>query len=297
MASTDEYQVNKSPGRMASAKKFIYNSETGACLGRTAGSWAKLLTFYLVYYSCLAGFFAICIAVFFTTLDKDHPRQQGYDSLVKANPGMGFRPMPDVDSTLIRFEQGNPSSYKIYTDHIQAFLEQYENEAQEGENFIDCDNLKEEDRDESKVCRFKVDKLGSECTWQKDYGYDEGTPCVLLKLNKVYGWVPEEFENGTEPEDIAGKITPGNIAISCVGENPGDAENMGPVEFYPPTGLPIQYYPYTNQMGYRQPIVFAKFARPKEGVVMQIWCKAWASNIMHHKNDKAGSIHFELLID
>ena len=37
--------------------------------------------------------------------------------------GMGFRPMPDVDSTLIRFEQGKASSYKMYTDHIQAFLE------------------------------------------------------------------------------------------------------------------------------------------------------------------------------
>lgn len=284
---------------MASTKKFLYNSETGACLGRTPGSWAKLITFYLIYYSLLAGFFAICIAVFFTTLDKDRPRQTGYDSLVKGNPGMGFRPMPDVDSTLIRFEQGKPSSYKMYTDHIQAFLEQYENEAQEGEDFIDCDNLKEDDRDLKKVCRFKVDKLGDECTWQKDYGYDEGTPCVLLKLNKVYNWRPEEYPNGTIPEGMpeGGELNPGHITITCEGENPGDKENMGPVEFYPPEGLPIQYYPYLNQRGYRQPIVFAKFARPKEGVVMQIWCKAWASNIYHHKNDKAGSIHFELLVD
>ena len=35
------------------------------------------------------------------------------------------------------------------------------------------------------VCRFNVDDLGAECTWQKDYGFDEGTPCLLLKLNKV----------------------------------------------------------------------------------------------------------------
>ena len=31
--------------------------------------------------------------------------------------------MPDYESTLIRFEQGKPSSYKAYTDHIQAFLQ------------------------------------------------------------------------------------------------------------------------------------------------------------------------------
>ena len=41
MASTDEYQVNKSPNRLDSTKKFLYDSETGACLGRTAGSWGK----------------------------------------------------------------------------------------------------------------------------------------------------------------------------------------------------------------------------------------------------------------
>ena len=41
MASTDDYQVNKSSGRLSSTKTFIYNSETGACLGRTAGSWGK----------------------------------------------------------------------------------------------------------------------------------------------------------------------------------------------------------------------------------------------------------------
>jgi sodium/potassium-transporting ATPase subunit beta len=188
----------------------------------------------------------------------------------------------------------------MYTDHIQAFLAQYENEAQEGEDFIDCDNLKEENREKSKVCRFKLDSLGEECTWQKDYGYDEGAPCVLLKLNKVFGWVPEEYENGTEPEFLKEKndhMEPGNIHLTCEGENPGDEENMGPVDFFPPTGFPIKYYPYMNQRGYRQPIVFAKFKKPREGVVMQIWCKAWAENIMHHKNDKAGSIHFELLVD
>ena len=31
--------------------------------------------------------------------------------------------MPNIKSTLIRFEQGKPESYKIYTDHIQAYLE------------------------------------------------------------------------------------------------------------------------------------------------------------------------------
>ena len=64
---------------------------------------------------------------------------------------------------------------------------EYENEKQVGENFIDCELGKPEGM-EQKVCRFNVDKLGGMCTWQKDYGYDEGQPCIILKLNKVNMW-------------------------------------------------------------------------------------------------------------
>ena len=37
----------------------------------------------------------------------------------------------------------------------------------------------------SQVCKFNLDTLGPECNWQNDFGYDEGKPCVLLKVNKV----------------------------------------------------------------------------------------------------------------
>ena len=36
---------------------------------------------------------------------------------------MGFRPMPDITSNLIRFEQGKEESYRIYADNIQAYLD------------------------------------------------------------------------------------------------------------------------------------------------------------------------------
>jgi len=36
--------------------------------------------------------------------------------------GMGYRPMPYIDSTLIRFEQGQPDSYRPLVDSIERFL-------------------------------------------------------------------------------------------------------------------------------------------------------------------------------
>ena len=76
-----------------------------------------------------------------------------------------------------------------------------------------------------------------------------------------------------------------------------DQENIGMINYYPPNGFPFYYYPYVNQEGYRQPIIFARFENATNGVLINIWCKAWAYNIEHHRVDNAGSIHFELLID
>ena len=35
---------------------------------------------------------------------------------------MTMRPVPDFESSLIRFEQGKPHSYKPFTDHMQTLL-------------------------------------------------------------------------------------------------------------------------------------------------------------------------------
>ena len=37
--------------------------------------------------------------------------------------GMGYRPQPDFERTLIRFEQGKPESYNAYTEHLQTYLQ------------------------------------------------------------------------------------------------------------------------------------------------------------------------------
>lgn len=37
--------------------------------------------------------------------------------------GMGFRPMPDVESTLVKFQQGEPKTYEKYINHIQDFID------------------------------------------------------------------------------------------------------------------------------------------------------------------------------
>lgn len=42
-----------------------------------------------------------------------------------------------------------------------------------------------EEKADSVACKFPLDSLGTECTYDKKYGYDEGRPCVILKFNRV----------------------------------------------------------------------------------------------------------------
>ena len=72
---------------------------------------------------------------------------------------------------------------------------------------------------------------------------------------------------------------------------------MNTTKFFPEGGFSFSYYPYANKKGYLAPLVAVQFQNPQEYTLLMIWCKAWANNIYHHKNDRAGSVHFELLVD
>jgi len=338
MASTEvEYKPAKGNGPPASQSKWqsfksgLWDPQAKTLLGRTGASWAKITIFYLIYYCCLAAFFAAMWAIFFTTIPEDHPKQTDLDSLIKGNPGMGFRPMPDVEMTLIRFHTGDLESYQDLLDNTNDFIFRYKSST-DPDKVIDCsgdlppkderadkacavdctngvpDNIGDKpcvvdctggvpDDIGNKACKFDMSLLGDHCTEEKHFGFWDGQPCILLKLNKVFGWMPQVYTNETVPEIVADVYTSDAVPLTCEGENNGDIDNMGRVEFYPPQGFPLTYFPFKAQKAYQTPIVFARFPNPEYGVGMQIWCKAWAENIYHHKNDKAGSVHFELLIN
>jgi len=155
------------------------------------------------------------------------------------------------------------------------------------------------------------DLIQGPCTKEKNYGYDIGKPCIIVKLNKIYGWVPEPYKSSelpddmpetlktyiNETQDLKEKEKDSMIWFSCEGENPADKEHIGHIDYYPKPGVPSYHYPYTNQEGYHSPAVFAHFKNPKHGVLISITCKAWAQNIEHDYMERRGTAHFELMID
>ncbi|ESN96281.1 hypothetical protein HELRODRAFT_68072 [Helobdella robusta] len=282
----------------------IWNSSSKEFLGRTWDSWAKIGIFYLIFYSCLAAFFAVMLVGFFQTIDLKQPTQQNMYSLLKANPG--FVILLDADWLRVQWfaddcRQNFPRS-RTYAATIFPTSCAPEMYAALYTHISVCTNNQEQ------VCRVGRSMFGEDCNTEKAYSFDEGKPCVMLKINKVFGWVPRSFNNSEwndmnntlaqeARKKLGDRYDPNYIGVSCEGENEADTDNMGPVTYFPRKGFPLSFYPYRNQDHYRVPMVYVKFEDPKYGALIQVWCRIWASNIKHHKNDKAGSIHFELLIE
>jgi sodium/potassium-transporting ATPase subunit beta len=83
---------------------------------------------------------------------------------------------------------------------VDAFLEPYR--ANKG---IDCAGG-EKQPGPGQFCKFPLELLGPCGTGS--FGYDVGKPCVLLKLNKIYGLVPDYYSDPADlPEDFPPRLS------------------------------------------------------------------------------------------
>ncbi|KAK7090402.1 sodium/potassium-transporting ATPase subunit beta-like [Littorina saxatilis] len=284
--------------KLSSFGTFCYNSDEGKVLGRGARNWAEIGLFYLVYYTCLAGVFVGFLAIFYQTVDEAQPKLTGTDSLLKGNPGMGFQPMTDVEYTLIRFRKPL-LSYKPHKESIMKVLKPYKEADDKG---VPCDM--NNPPPEGKSCTVDYANLTAECNEENFFGYKDQKPCVLMRLNRIFGWMPQPYteenvKNSGASEELQAKIlaNPDMIYIDCVGENPADRDNLGEIRYFPTQGYPHYYYPFTNQKDYMSPLVFVQFPNVTQNIALMVECKALAPNIHYDRTEKEGGVHFELLID
>lgn len=312
--SMNPYEKPPSMSVRQSMKTFLWNRETRAFMGRTASSWAKIGLFYLIFYGVLAALVAICYWVFSQTIDPRAPKWKLDRSLIGTNPGLGFRPMPpdaNVESTLIWFKGSDENNYMKWVNATAEFLADYRKPGSapgRGEHISSCDYGRGPPRDE--YCIVSVDDWVP-CVRKNYYNYHKSGPCVFLKLNRIYDWVPEFYNDPANlpeemPRDLKSHIAEkkatspkelDTIWVSCEGENPADKENVGPIRYVPKQGFPGYYFPFRNVEGYLSPLVAVVFERPQPGILINVECKAWARNIKHGRHDRIGSVHFELLVD
>ncbi|XP_043097488.1 sodium/potassium-transporting ATPase subunit beta-1a [Puntigrus tetrazona] len=278
-------------------KSFIWNSEKKEFLGRSGCSWLKIFIFYVIFYGCLAGIFIGTIQAMLLTLSNYKPKYQ--DRV--APPGLSHTPRPEKAEITYSITEGN---YQKHVDEIKAFLMQYNNEKQgDNNNFEDCGDKPKNymDRGEvesndgvRKACRFHRTLL-KECSGlepnNEDFGFKEGKPCIIIKLNRIVNFRPQPPANESIPELIRPNFQDHLIPIHCTNKREEDAEHLGPIEYFGlGAGFPLQYYPYYGKLlqpQYLQPLVAVKFHNITKDFEMRIECKVFGQNIDYSEKDRS----------
>lgn len=301
MGDKETYKANVEETKWQSFRKTLWNSETRECLGRTGLSWFRITIFYIIFYACLAAFWTCMLVVFYQTLANDQPKWTLDGSRIGSSPGLGFRPSPpeaNIDSTLIWFNATRSETTGHWIQNLKDFLKPY-NDLSIGSNIVHCTN--DQNATPDKVCHFPIetgqDKI---CTAERNFGYPEGKPCVLIKLNRIYNWEPVSYVDPPDAlkKNLKNPFEQNLVYITCTGENSADRDNIGQdVNYYPQQGIPFNYFPFTNQKGYVSPFVFVQFNDIARRVLVNVECRAWAKNIHFDRGDRLGSVHFEMLVD
>ena len=305
---------------MDKIKYLIHDPDKGEYFTRTPKSWALITIFYCIYYSCLAAFWYGMLQLFFITLPLDSPKWQLDDGIIGTNPGVGMRPgQPDsrIDSSMLllhaKAKDETPTPDFESTSNIdwakryEVFLKKFDNTT----DTADCsgDDYNEEG---SPACKFDASIL-ERCS-EFPYGYElipgeeAVQPCVLIKINRIYGWKPEPYGAGEVDsiEDMPDKVknlikaNPNKLYLDCDGENPADREALsGNMAYFPnDQGISFKYFPYTQaHRNYHNPVVAVKFKSVPIGQLLHIECKLWAKGMKHSSKDRLGQVHFELLLE
>jgi len=319
-------------------KYMIYNPETGEILTRTPLSWLLIFIFYVIYYGLLTCFWIASLQIFFLTLplEGDGPRWTEDYALIGVTPGVGIRPAPTdarIDSHLYFLlsedrndnatnKEGEGDENVDNAVRMRKFFDKtYGNDAGLERN---CE--KNQIRNETDLtCAFDHTASGTlgECSEENfPYGFlstDENaavSPCLYLKLNKIWGWEPtpvtladlelHPYNKMSEKmktiiEDAWKEGDPNHIWIDCQGYKDADKE-LFDVTYYPENrGIPIKYFPYRGG-NYQPPLVALKFNRknPEDtlrGQLLHVECRAYYQGVEINKKEKRGYLRYEILFN
>ncbi|CAL1593268.1 unnamed protein product [Knipowitschia caucasica] len=274
-------------------KKFVWNSEKREFLGRTCSSWGKITLFYVIFYGCLAGIFIGTIQALLLTLSDYKPTYQ--DRV--APPGLSHTPRSEKSE--IAFNMNDPDSFKKYTSSMNSLLSQYDDEKQTDEkNYEDCSpepqtykdrGILGDDLGRRKACRFSRTWLGP-CSGVADsnYGFKDGKPCLIVKLNRIVNFKPRAPANDSIPDNLV--LNPNLIPIFCKNKREVDKEKIGEIKYHGVKGgFPLQYYPYYGKLlhpQYLQPLVAVQFTNLTVGEELRIECKVYGANIDYSEKDR-----------
>jgi len=316
----------------AGCMEFLYNKKDGTVLGRTGKSWGLILLFYIIYYACLAGFWALMLFVFFQIRDTENsPVYTGAQGgLIGSEPGLGIRPTQaedNIGSSVIylkqlkeELDQSKPNlkdkSNLGYASRLKEFFLKYDGDDCKTDcdkdckktckslKAVDCPGKATDNRDAffnqtGSFCNFNLATIKNCKDWPYGYGPDL-KPCVFLKLNRMLDFDPKPYSGGP----LDGENGP---YVVCDGEFPADEDyfTKNKITYFPNQTFPLMYYPMMTKEQDQTALVALQFSNLPVGRMIQVICKVYyatmkdgkPANIEHKKKIKKGLVQFQLFVE
>lgn len=211
---------------------ILYDPKDGTILTRTPKSWALIMLFYCIYYTCLAAFWLACMKIFLHIQiqvpsyenQNAKPTWTLDESIIRTNPGIGVRPSQaaeQIDSGIFTLDtdfkwDGGSNEEKIkeaianegdltktkgskgYAYRAFNFFEVYRINSEKSSDDYNCEVDKDGyHKSDGKFCRFDRGQLGDCENFPYGYGNGDGKfmPCVFLKLNRIMDLKPEPLSD------------------------------------------------------------------------------------------------------
>lgn len=216
--------------------KFLFNRETGQVMGRSGESWLKIGLFYLIFYGFLAAFFSAMLTVFLKTLnDPETGKGPKLVQFIENKPGLTYKKLWDIKTIKDGVTDKQKAAFKKFV--TEDILEKYNGTT------ICEDNVK--GMPTGVDCVYNTTLLGK-CgpdASDKNFGLDDMAPCVYIRINKVFGWVPAGTKGGNY------------LKLKC--------DKMDVVEIFPQEGFQIGSFPFRGQKNYEPPVVAVKIDSAK----------------------------------
>uniref|UniRef100_A0A8C9VCP7 Potassium-transporting ATPase subunit beta n=1 Tax=Scleropages formosus TaxID=113540 RepID=A0A8C9VCP7_SCLFO len=191
--------------------------------------------YYVAFYVVMTSLFALAIYVLMSTLNPYTPDYQ--DRLT--SPGVMV--WPDTygeEDVEISFNSSDRKSWSRMSNCLKDFLQPYNKSQQLQVNIQDCKwgtyffQKDFEGPDHTKQsCVFYRSMLGN-CSGMSDptFGYSDGTPCVIIKMNRIINFLPDN-RSGKTPY------------VNCTLLEGSDS--VSHIEYFPANGtMDLAYFPY-----------------------------------------------------
>jgi len=320
----NDIQIKDSPLTFAdywhNLRNFIWNRTTRRFCSRDGLEWAKIGCYYFSFFFALGVLSCALVIVYILLLDKKTPRRMLNESALAfdggINPGLGFRPQFYMDRSLIKWRSSRKVGHESIgqmVDNLHEWVKGYGLKDEYYQQMIDCSSIPRHLLinyfRQGLSCIFlatDVQPGPNPCTKPKNYGYNKGRGCIAIKLNRIFGWIPEPYQTKDEvPLEIRDLWEPKMkdfVLIKCSGQYPTDEDLIHIIEYTSILGnkaiggIPTFYYPFLNQPGYRQPYIWIQLIKVESNVLLNIICRAYAKNIRQSTSieDMTGAVHIEV---